>query len=279
MLNRTYNDLKDSYTEYLQASLKPEWEHVAKQKSDFIYANRTRYEEIETITGVPWYVVGVIHIMEANGDFQAYLGNGQKLSHRTTMVPKGRGPFKTWKAGALDAIRIQGMDKEKDWTDEKLCYWLEKFNGMGYRGHEVPSPYLCSGLVNYHHGKYLTDGDYSPSAVSEQIGAIPIMREIKKGPYLSKKAISEESRKLGTISRVKNVIKGGVISLGAAISADNLNTGFAWIGELRQFVQGHALLFLVLALGLSYATFWLVEHYIIQDYKDGRYTPSGGNNV
>src|SRR5262249_48824149 len=140
------------------------------------------YKAVETETGVPWYVIGLIHLMEAGGNFACHLHNGDSLSGRTVQVPKGRPkdgtpPF-TWKDSAIDAIRYDGLDKVEDWSIERICFELEKFNGWGYRNNhpEVLSPYLWSGTNHYARGKYVKDRQWDPAAVSGQSGAMAIFK-------------------------------------------------------------------------------------------------------
>ena len=75
---------------------------------DKIVAKRDRYEVIEKLTRVPWYVVAVIHNMEASLKFYGHLHYGDPLTAKTVQVPKGRPgkpPF-TWEASALDALKF-----------------------------------------------------------------------------------------------------------------------------------------------------------------------------
>src|SRR4029450_3335179 len=55
-----------------------------------ISTNRKRYEKVGKAVGVPWYVVGIIHSLEASGDFTRHLHNGDPLKARTVHVPAGR---------------------------------------------------------------------------------------------------------------------------------------------------------------------------------------------
>ena len=149
-----------------------------------IIANKSRYAEVDSATGVPWFVVGVIHAMEAGCNFHCHLHNGDPLTARTRQVPRGRPvagkpPF-TWKDSAIDAVRYDGLDKVKDWSIERISFELEKFNGWGYNLHhpDVNSPYLWSGSNHYARGKYVADGKWSSTAVSGQSGAMPILRRI-----------------------------------------------------------------------------------------------------
>lgn len=147
-----------------------------------IIANRSRYEPVEAATGVPWFCIGIIHIMECGGSFSKHLHNGDPLTARTVQVPKGRpltgrGPF-TWEESAVDAIRYDKLDKVANWTVEQIAWCLERFNGMGYRRRAILSPYLWSGTDHYVRGKFVRDGVWSATAVSAQAGAMPILKRI-----------------------------------------------------------------------------------------------------
>jgi lysozyme family protein len=52
--------------------------------------NQARYDVIATATGIRWYVIGVIHNMEASLNFRTHLHNGDPLTQRTVHVPQGR---------------------------------------------------------------------------------------------------------------------------------------------------------------------------------------------
>jgi lysozyme family protein len=156
-------------------------------------SNRPRYEKVAKALKMPWYVVAVIHTLEAGGDFTCHLHNGDPLNARTTHVPAGRPkagrpPF-TWEASAIDALTYQGFGNWKDWSVPGALYKLEGYNGWGYRDHHpgVKSPYLWSFSNHYTKGKYVTDGRFSPTAVSQQIGAAVLL----KGLHDSGKAAVE----------------------------------------------------------------------------------------
>jgi len=59
---------------------------------------------------------------------------------------------------------------------------LEGYNGFGYRTRhpEVLSPYLWSYSNHYESGKYVADGTFSPSAVSQQCGAAILLRRMSE---------------------------------------------------------------------------------------------------
>lgn len=146
-----------------------------------IVASRERYQAVSGHFKNPirWYHVAIIHYLECSLDFTRYLGNGQALNRITTIVPKGRGPFRSFEIGAIDAIRLQGLDKEWDWSIGNTLYLLEGYNGYGYsKYHQINSPYLYSGSDHYQVGKYVRDGVYDPNAVSTQIGAALLLKTI-----------------------------------------------------------------------------------------------------
>src|SRR5258705_10572295 len=77
--------------------------------------NRARYAAVgKTLAAagynIPWWFIGVTHYREAGFDksgnprWDTCLGNGQALNRKTTIVPKGRGPFNSWEEGAVDAL-------------------------------------------------------------------------------------------------------------------------------------------------------------------------------
>ena len=152
-----------------------------------ISANRARYDKVGKAVGVPWYVVGIIHSLEAGGDFSRHLHNGDPLTARTTHVPAGRPPNGkppfTWEQSAIDALRLRRMDRWRDWSVAGTLYELEGYNGFGYRDHhpDVPSPYLWSFSNHYTRGKYVADGRFSATAVSQQCGAALLLKRLLAG--------------------------------------------------------------------------------------------------
>ena len=154
-----------------------------KVKVARIRANKNRYEQISRKFPNPirWYHIGFLHMMECNLNFNCYLGNGQPLNQKTTIEPKGRGPFKSFEAGAIDAVQYDRLDKIQDWSIGNTLYILEGFNGYGYtlyRG--TNSPYIFSGSNHYTAGYYISDKVYSKTTVSQQIGIALLIQELFK---------------------------------------------------------------------------------------------------
>ncbi len=114
---------------------------------------------------------------EASSNFADSPAQGDPWSHVSVHVPRGRGPFASWAAAAIDAYHIDGLDKvgAANWTWARACYEGEVFNGFGYRAHGIHSPYLWAGTNNYVSGKYVADGVWSAGAVDQQLGIVPVM--------------------------------------------------------------------------------------------------------
>jgi lysozyme family protein len=155
-----------------------------------VRSGRARYEVVEKRTDVPWFVLGALHNMEASCSFAGVLHNGERIigtGRKTTLVPKGRGPFSTWEEAAIDAISLNGSrwarlrSGSRDIGD--ILYACERFNGAGYltgAGKAETSPYLwaCTS-INDGRGKYVADGKFDPNADSNgQVGVAAILKEL-----------------------------------------------------------------------------------------------------
>ena len=157
------------------------FEHVA----GYAIEHKTIYQAVELRTtsgraGVKWYHVAVLHRRESDADFDTYLGNGQWLHERTTLVPKGRGPFKTFVEGAVDALKIDGLTTVIDWRLEKILYYSEIYNGTGYSARGLPSPYIWGGTNIQKPGKYIADRVFNARVWDTQPGCAPMLWMIAK---------------------------------------------------------------------------------------------------
>ena len=123
--------------------------------------------------------------MESSGSFSSHLHEGSPLSRRTRYVPKGRprtgNPPFTWEESALDALAYDHL-AEVDWSSlASALYACERFNGIGYLKYhpETPTPYLWAGTTVELPGKYTSDGKWSSSARSRQVGIAAIWKELE----------------------------------------------------------------------------------------------------
>jgi lysozyme family protein len=139
---------------------------------------KARYQKVEKLTGVPWWFIAVVHERESSQNWNAQLGQGDPLNKKSVHDPKGRGPFKTWEDGAVDALVNcpPFASKNKDWSPGSALTMLEKYNGLGsfYKG--LPSPYIWSGTNQYTKGKYVADHVYDPNKVDSQLGCAGLLK-------------------------------------------------------------------------------------------------------
>ena len=163
---------------------------IRQEKSSSVtwYVNKIKqgrafYMEVAEISGVPWEVIGCLHLLETGGSFDKVLHNGESLynvnKYGTRLVPKRRGKNQgwDWQDAAADALSIKNAPAE--WTIVNTLHYCERFNGLGYlRDQRKPnSPYIWSFSNHYYKGKYVSDGKYSPTAISKQCGVAPILKE------------------------------------------------------------------------------------------------------
>jgi lysozyme family protein len=160
-----------------------------------IINNRARYQTVAITLNIPWYVIAVIHSLEASLNFNRHLHNGDPLTQRTIHVPAGRpitgNPPFSWEESAADALRLEGLDHWTDWSVAGIAYKLERYNGTGYRAHGINSPYLWGGTNNYSSGKYVQDNVFSSTAVSKQLGGMVLIKLMIDGKMIE--SITEES--------------------------------------------------------------------------------------
>jgi lysozyme family protein len=164
-------------TMFARAKVKPERAAAAKQLAVKIKASRVKCVPVEAATSVPWEWVAITLLRESSLNFSTYLGNGQPLSKRTTIVPKGRGPFRTFADGAIDAIGLHKLDKVPVWSVERMLYEWERWNGWGYLG-KTNSPYIWSWTSEYTSGKYVADHDYRASVIDPQPGCAAVFKAL-----------------------------------------------------------------------------------------------------
>ncbi len=179
-LEQEYRDL------FASCQVRPEKAKQVGSVKDKIVGNRTRYANVEAITGVPWFVIGAIHNLEGSLNFNTHLHNGDPLTARTVHVPKGRPvagkpPFR-WEDSAVDALQFDNLTSLKKWTLPATLFKLEGFNGFGYRTRhpDVLTPYLWSFSNHYTKGKFVRDRVFDPNATSNQCGAATIFLVLVK---------------------------------------------------------------------------------------------------
>lgn len=184
-LKKEYEDL------FTTCVIKPDKQTSVETQVGKINANRTRYEAVEKLTGVPWFVIGAIHSLEGSLNFNTHLHNGDPLTAKTTHVPKGRPPVGTppftWEDSTTDALTFDNLTGVKTWNLATILFKLEGFNGFGYRTKhpDVRTPYLWSFSNHYVKGKFVEDGKFDPNFVSKQTGAAVIFKQMVAAKIIS----------------------------------------------------------------------------------------------
>ncbi|WP_246780845.1 DNA/RNA non-specific endonuclease [Rhizobium ruizarguesonis] len=144
---------------------------------------RPRYAQVGDALGIPWWFVGITHALEASFNFNGHLHNGDPLTARTVQVPKGRptkwNPPNSWEDSAIDALTMKKFAKQADWSLARTLFRLESYNGWGYRGREINSPYLWSFSNQYSKGKFVKDGKFDANAISKQCGAAVMLKALR----------------------------------------------------------------------------------------------------
>lgn len=179
---RDYASLRSEYDrKFRSLTIRPQYADTANWHLDMMRKSRDRYVRVEKVTGVPWHFIAATHALEASFNFRAHLHNGDfPLTARTRQVPAGRPsqwlPPSDWESSAKDALRLLGFTGQTDWSLERTLYRLEAYNGLGYRGLGVPTPYLWSFSNHYDRGKFVADGKFSRTAKSQQCGAAVMLK-------------------------------------------------------------------------------------------------------
>ncbi len=182
----THSITMEYLANWRNATVLPSWQEETDLACDKIVANKIRYSLVAKKTGVPWHVIACIHGMESDFDFGTHLHNGDSLQDYTYHVPAGRPhvghkpPF-AWTESAVDAMNLDGFNVYHDWSIAGTLFALEKYNGWGYRAHPGHlTQYLWSGTSVGTRGKYIADNVWSNTAKSDQIGCVPMWKELER---------------------------------------------------------------------------------------------------
>ncbi len=144
------------------------------------------YDPVSAVTGVPWYVIGLLDDREESFNHNDYLGQGDPLSKKTIHVPAGRGPFtgpNAWVNGAVDAIHVSGWDRlpsGSHWDIVTTLMKTELFNGLGYAHMGLRSPYVWGATNMQQRGKYIRDRVFDANVWDTQVGCAAILLALKK---------------------------------------------------------------------------------------------------
>lgn len=239
---------------WARAEIVPARRDAAAAAARRILAAKDRYQPVQQATGVPWFMIGALHMRESGLSFAGHLHNGDSLNGYTVRVPKGRpkvghGPPFGWTESAVDALAMKGLRTVEVWSLERILYECERYNGFGYLG-KGNSPYLWSWTTLYTSGKYVRDHVYDPHAIDRQPGVVAILKALAAAgvvitaappqPTPPKDAIDRATRKQRTVRR----------AAGAAAAGGGAGEAAQQTGTVQPADAGHRLLDPVLAWSL-----------------------------
>jgi lysozyme family protein len=189
-----------------------------------IIKGEDQYKAVEAATGIPWFFIGALHMRESGCDFKGVLHNGEKIigtTRKTKLVPKGRGPFKTWVAAAIDALDMRNL-RGITWAPARMGYESEGFNGWGYTGKGVNSPYVWAGSNWEQPGKYVADHVWDKDFDDPQIGTMTVLKRLSELRPDVAAALAE--------NHVAPMTTGSVIKSATAVVMNNKKTTAAVTG-------------------------------------------------
>lgn len=207
--------LKNEYSGLLSTvKIKPDRAKEVDSAARRLLGNMDRYAPVSKATGIPAIWIASSFEREASSRFDRSPAQGDPWNKPSVNVPKGRGPFKSWYESAIDAYRLNGLDKigAGNWTWELACFYGELFNGFGYRDYRgIHTPYLWGATNHQQKGKYTSDGKYDPDHFDMQLGTVAMMkRMVQLEPYLDLRyEVSPKPSAAGIVSQPTPVGLGG----------------------------------------------------------------------
>jgi lysozyme family protein len=212
-----YTALKADYESMFAAAvIRPKWIAEATNMANRIAKNKSRYEIPAAKLGVPWFVLGLIHVRESGANFGKHMHNGDPLTARTTRVPAGQpatgNPPFSWEDSAFDAINTKNKTSWKqipsnEWGIAAILWRLATYNGWGYEPYGRANPYLWSGTQWYGDppliGKFIRDNVYSATAIDGQVGVATVTKRAVELGYI-------DGKSFGSGSGLTNIQDGGL---------------------------------------------------------------------
>lgn len=145
--------------------------------------SRQRYENVAAIVNIPASLIAAIHYRESSNNFGTYLHNGDPLGRRTVHKPRGI-LFARWEEAAVHAIRQKdsirrdlGLTRHST-NMAAIAAFAERYNGLGYKGRGIFSPYVFSGTNLYTCGLFVADGKFNSKVKDRRPGILALMKKI-----------------------------------------------------------------------------------------------------
>lgn len=160
---------------WLESTINSSHRKSVERIVDKILEKKKIYEEACELSGYDFFFMVTAHYRECGNDLNRQLLNGQRWTQRTTLVPKGLGPFQSFQDSCKKAFDLKPKMKNPRNISE-LLHALERHNGWGYRRRGIWSPYIWSYTTLYTTGYYTSDGNFSMKAVNRQSGCAAILK-------------------------------------------------------------------------------------------------------
>lgn len=288
----------------------------AQSVADKIMSLKGRYEPLEAVTGVPWYFIGLLHMRESNFNFNTHLHNGDPLNEngkykRTVNVPIGHPKAKpqngvtyTFEESAIDALTKE-FGKVRNWSIEQIAFFMEKYNGFGYRSKKIPSPYLWAGSNQYTVGKYVKDHVFDPTVVDKQLGCMVVLKCIldktQPVPVIIQESVAvkeeiaapispaaedlaptstqlrQKSRKFWLTEWMEQFFAWGAggTTIATTLDIGNIQATRTYVDTIKSFAVSHGVFILIFALIAGFIVTRMLKSWMKQDVVEGRSVPSG----
>jgi len=180
-MKHPFETLRPEYTQLLAVmKVRPEKVELVDRTARRLLGNMEHYLPVQEAIGVPAIFIATSFEREASSNFKLNPAQGWPLASRSKIIPNN-GPFRDLYSAALEAYRLNGLDKvgAGNWTWELICFYGEMFNGFGYRDyHNMHTPYLWGWTNLQTPGKYIADGKFDTAHFDEQMGMIPVARRM-----------------------------------------------------------------------------------------------------
>lgn len=245
MAKWTYEATRNGYAKMWDGiTLKPGVDTKnANYFAKLIIKGEAQYKEVEAATGVYWAFIGALHMRESGCDFKGVLHNGEKIigtRRKTRLVPAGRGPFKTWAVAAIDALDLKNLQQYRGkWCPALMGYVSEIFNGLGYTGKGINSPYVWAGSNHEQTGKYVADHVWDKSFDDPQIGTMTVLKALSalRSDVATDLAAGHKSP-MTTKTKIKIAIgsAGGAVATGAGVN-EAVNDGSSTLDSVMPIVN------------------------------------------
>lgn len=192
-----FQKLEQNYIDLAShATIVPAREHELQSACERLLHDKSVWLKAEAAVNIPAAALMALGEREMTGNTHCYLGNGQSLKMRTTIVPLNRGPFEQeypddFVAGCADSIHLDGIDQlirqnGGVLTIPLFCYISEDWNGWGYRARGIPSPYVFGATTMQRPGKFPRDHVFDATMMDPQLGTLAIVEElVKQDPSLT----------------------------------------------------------------------------------------------